>query len=254
MSVESRLGKGGWYVESAWYVESDSDGPVPVALDEIRRPRSDDDRAGATPPPSPGPCPNPSDCVGVQPADGVDEATVPYSGDVYEGAIALMRDSGEDVDDILRRAARNLTRLRGHSHEIAAPEQLSRDDRCPNPGCEGRQRRERGTVRTRVWLCGCQVAPENGPFGMWADDADNSLVQPYHASQPEPPVPQMSAVWVTCSGDRVRGVHPTPEGSLAAWRVALGEAQRREDAEWLPEASDAVHADQLSVATITRQS
>lgn len=162
--------------------------------------------------------------------------SVAYFGDLFEGAVALMRDSGEDVDDVLRRAARNLTRLRGQSHEIAAPEQFLGDGPCPNPGCEGRQRRERGTVRTHVWMCGCPVVPRA---------VLPHLMGPDHQRH--------ETLW-RADGLDVHAWHPTEEGAIAAWRVALAEAQRREDAEWLPEASDAVHADQLSVATITRQS
>lgn len=80
---------------------------------------------------------------------------------------------------------------------------------CPSPGCYGRQRRERGEVRTSVWRCGCAVRPRA------------VLPHRHHADLRE-------IVWCA-DGHDVHAYHPTRDGAIAAWREALAEAQRRED-------------------------
>jgi hypothetical protein len=100
-----------------------------------------------------------------------------------------------------------------------APPTLVQLPRDPLPGvcptCRV-QRRERGEVRVHYWRCGCVVRPDfEGPAldQRWAGRG-------YHEE-----------VVRRVSGFGVKGDHPTRDGAIAAWREALAEAQRREDAQ-----------------------
>lgn len=84
---------------------------------------------------------------------------------------------------------------------------------CPSPGCYGRQRRERGEVRTSLWRCGCAVRPESSSYCQRRDDESC----------------RGELVW-WASGHGATAYHPTEAGAIAAWREALAQAQRKEDA------------------------
>lgn len=67
--------------------------------------------------------------------------------------------------------------------------------------------RTRGEVRSRVWQCGCVIAPEVRveSFGV--------LGERLHVAR----------------GHAIEELHPTEAGAIAAWRVALEQRQREDD-------------------------
>ena len=110
-----------------------------------------------------------------------------------------------------------------------APPVLPRD---PSPGmcptCRV-QRRERGEVRVHYWRCGCAVKPQGQDgrtfgVGLWTTG-----LLARRGLGPEPTHSAGEIVWMA-EGFGARGVHPTEAGAIAAWREALANAQREEDA------------------------
>jgi hypothetical protein len=95
------------------------------------------------------------------------------------------------------------------------PPVLPRD---PSPGvCPscGTQRRERGEERTRVWRCGCCVKPES----VYRHDVMRWAGRGYITE----------SLW-HAKGHGIEVDHPTEAGAVSAWREALANAQREEDA------------------------
>jgi hypothetical protein len=107
--------------------------------------------------------------------------------------------------------------------EMVAPSPLSSPTlvqlpRDPSPGvcpaCRV-QRRERGEVRVHYWKCSCPVRPES------VEPIDNLrwVGRGYHCE----------GGWCA-DGHGARATHPTEAGAVSAWREALANAQREEDA------------------------
>jgi len=92
----------------------------------------------------------------------------------------------------------------------------------------GVERRERGEVRIHVWRCGCPVVGSTLPVWVSRGECVGAVLPGDEPGRHD--VPAGAEIWYETRGHDVTGpVHPTPDGSVAAWRAALERRQVDDD-------------------------